>query len=75
MSIKEFSEKNSVVLFYTTAILIVAVVILVSMSFGHKGLGRRGPSNFQGNNQPKMMQNDVNIPGQNNQDQAQNQIQ
>lgn len=62
MSIKEFSQKNSVILFYTTIILIIAVIVLC-FTPGIKGSKRMGPGNFQGNNQPGMMQNNnVNIP-------------
>jgi len=73
MSIKEFSQKNSIALFYATIVLVIAVIVLGSMSFGHKGFSK---GNFQRRNQQGMMQNSkTNIPDQNTQVQAPDQTQ
>jgi len=67
MSIKEFSQKNSIVLFYTTIVLIILLIIMGFCSFGRKG----GPGREGFNNNPKrMMQNDrmQNTPGNNTPD-------
>lgn len=53
MSIKEFSQKNSVALFYTTVVLLIVVLILGFNCFG-KGNMRMSPSNFNGNQQGMM---------------------
>lgn len=80
MSIKEFSQKNGVVLFYSTIVLLIITVILSFNCFCGKGDRKMGPNNFD-RNQSGMMQNknsqkdQTNIPSQNNQEQIPDQNQ
>lgn len=81
MSIKEFSQKNGVVFFYSTIILLILAVILGFNCFGSKGGKNMGPGNFDRNQKGTMQQNDnsqndqTNAPVQNNQEQTSDQNQ
>jgi regulatory protein YycI of two-component signal transduction system YycFG len=75
MLVREFSQKNSVALFYATIVLIILVVVLGFISFGHKGSREFNPGNLQGRNQQGMMQdNNVSVPDQNVQSQTPDQV-
>jgi len=76
MLVKEFSQKYSVTLFYTTIVLIILVISLGFSSFSHRGFSRMNSGDFQRNSQQRMIQkDDTNVSDQNVKNQVPDQTQ
>jgi len=81
MSIKEFSEKQGVKLFYTTIVLAILTIVFGIMAFSGPSIRRDDVGKFRNQSNQGMMQgqggrqaqNNQQAPTQNNQTQTQSQ--
>ena len=65
MSVKDFSQRNSMGLFYTTIVLLIVIVIMGFSMFCKKGPNGNRPDNFQGNPQGMTQNFEGQAPNQN----------